>query len=312
MMSAKKLKKVLIAFTLTSCVAACAASFSACEIKTNHPRTAITIEFNDKEYEIEYTLYRNMYPQTVQHFIELADAGFYDNMIVHNYTSSDWFTGAYSYQGDTSEELDYASAYSSSFLEYLERNSKEQEYHDLFEKGTFTPSVYTRSIYEKGKEIVSADDAHYTLIGEFANNDHNIEKGALTAKYGALKMFYYAKGDSNKKATLVNSFNQILAHDYKYNCATSIFAMQVGDSSSFSATNYAVFGELNGDGARKSLESLQDDIHDLNSGDFTKSVSGVIVDKLDTFAEEDGRDIETSFTATRIPLIVKSVKITKY
>ena len=313
----KKFRCALLAGAL-SAVVAFSAGFSACNIKTSHPRAKITVDFNNISYDIEYTLYRNMYPQTVQHFIELADAGFYDNMIVHNYnTSTDWFTGAYSYNAvsETSDEVyaTYDKAYGggeNALLEYLENNSKEEEYYALAANNTLTPTVFKKIGYDdKGKPV--PQDALATLIGEFSANDHKIEKNPLEAKMGCLKMFYYEKDESNKKATIVNSAGQILEHDYQYNCATSIFSMQVGNTTSYSKDKYCVFAT--NDKAQDSLKDLMDAIADYiddygYSGNFTTSVE-TSVDKLDTYSKPKK---EEKFTMSRTPLVIKTVKITKY
>lgn len=308
----KKFKHVLISFALAAVVSVSAAA-SACTIKTKHPRAKITIEFNEQTYNIEYTLYRNMYPQTVQHFIELADDGFYNDMVIHNYSSTDWFTGGYSYADG------YETAYTTAgtLRDYLDEYSKEEQYYSLADK--LTPSVYKQLRYEGDKEVVSGEDALPTLIGEFANNDHRIEKGAVTADFGVLKMYYYDKGtDNHQKVAIKNSFGQILEHDYRYNCATSVFAIQTSDSSSYSESNYAIFARLRNDKAEDTLNALSDAIDDYisdnyssTSKNFTTSVT-TQVDKEDRFAEAGGQAIDVTFTLTAKPIIIKSVKITKY
>lgn len=305
---------------IVSVVAAAAVSvaslFGACTMKSKHPKANLTIEFNDNTYKIEYTLYRNMYPQTVQHFIELADEGFYDNTVIHNYTSSDWFTGGYSYDDDKS--LKYDAAYSGNALaEYLTEHSKENEYYAL--AGSLSKSVYKQLSYdEKNNETVKDEDALPTLIGEFTNNDHRIDNGALNAEFGVLKTYYYDKGNTNQKVAIKNSSGQILEHDYRYNCATSLFAIQTGTSSSYTSTNYAIFARLKDSGANKALNALLTDIEDYiadnltgTNVNFTRSVT-VNVDNADNFADEGGQSIETTFSLTHKPIIIKSVKVTKY
>lgn len=311
----KKIKCFLISLALAA-VVALSAALSACTIKTKHPRARITIGFNGAAYEIEYTLYRNMYPQTVQHFIELADSGYYNGMIIHDYKSNDWFTGAYSYNADDS--LTYDAAYTNGTVrEYLEKNDKEAAYYNLFSAGALSASVYENLSYDANRnEIVSAEDALPTLIGEFSKNDHNIEKNPITAGYGVLKMYYYDKGDTNQKVAIRNSFGQLLEHDYRYNCATSVFAIQTGSSSSYTESNYCTFARLRNDKNKNRLDSLvtaiSDYIEDITDGTaFTSSVS-TTVDNLDRFASAGGQAIDATFTATRVPLVIKSVKITKY
>ena len=324
----KKIKKLFAAISLAALVGV-SAGVSACGT-SKHPTAKITIEFNNETYVIEYMLYRNMYPQTVQHFIELADSGFYNDMIVHDYKNSDWFSGGYSYNGyyteynsaedkDETKQSNYSSSFTSSLMgDYLEYNNKEAAYYSLADKGTFSASVYNGSIPDvdsNGNVKVSNAYALPTVIGEFSANNHRIEddKG-LTADYGTLKMFYYKK--DIKSVFVKNSFDQVLYADYNYNCATSLFALQVDSYSSYSASNYAVFGKLKNDKAKDHFEDLLDAVDDYvtnlgSSSTWTTTVT-TNVDKLDTYADDGGRDIEVSFTMTSMPIIIKSVKITKH
>ena len=305
----KKIKRALITLAIAS-VVTCSTALSACTIKTDHPQVKITVSFLEKKYEIDYTLYRNMYPQTVQHFIELTDAGFYNNMIVHDYQDdSDWFSGAYSY---SEEHKDLYVA--STFSQYLENTYKEAEYYALFADGKLSPSVYSQPSYDdKGEITVSKTDALPTLIGEFSNNNHSIKKGELRASFGALKMFYYNKSSSEKKATVQNWAGEIFTQDYKYNCATSVFSMQVGGSS-YGSSSYCVFGKLKNDKAEDVLNKLMDAVEEyreeVSSSKFETSGVETRVDTLDAFAEFG--ETEVKFTMTSEPIIIKSVKVTKY
>ena len=53
-------------------------------------------------------------------------------------------------------------------------------------------------------------------------------------------------------------------------------------------------------------------VRDWSADVCSSDLVSVPVDTLDTFADEGGQAIETSFTTTQKPLIIKSVKITKY
>ena len=313
----KKIKKACLALALSALIGVSVGA-SACGT-SKHPTAKITIEFNEQTYVIDYMLYRNMYPQTVQHFIELADAGFYNDILIHDYKSSDWVTGAYEY--DDAETVGYAASYSRTggLSEYLENHCKENAYYSLvtegIKNGNFSASVYTRSTYDsKHNEVVSVEDALPTLIGEFSSNDHKIEKDkGLKASFGTLKMFYYKK--DVKPVVVKNSFGQILPRDYNYNCATSLFSMQVSNSTLYSVSEYAIFGQLKNDKAKDVLENLTADISDYVTGlgstsKWSTSVS-TQVDKADKYADEGGRDIDVSFTMTSLPIIIRSVKITK-
>ncbi len=314
----KKIKNAGMTLALAA-VSDVSAEDSACKVQPKHPNARITVEFNSEIYEIDYTLYRNMYPQTVQHFIELADSGFYNDTIVHDYKSSDWVAGAYGY--DDAETVGYVASYGrSAMAEYLENHCKEKEYYDTvtagIKSGEFSASVFTKYIYnDKGEEIVSVDDALPTLIGEFKDNGHKIEgdKG-LTSTYGTLKMVYYKK--DIKPVFVENSFGQILPRDYHNNCATSLFSLQVSNSTLYDSSKYAVFGQLKNDGAKDALEDLTDAISDYASSvssnsKFTTTVA-TQVDKEDKFADEGGREIDASFTMVSMPLIIRKVVITKY
>ena len=143
-MSFKRLKHALIGVAVAATVSV-SAMLSGCTIETSHPRARITVEFNNTEYVMEYTLYRNMYPQTVRHFIELAEAGFYDNTIIHDYTTNDLYGGGFAYNSDA-----YSEAISDGSMDdYLDNPSYylEDNYNQLFEGGKLTPSVYKDNGY---------------------------------------------------------------------------------------------------------------------------------------------------------------------
>ena len=323
----KKIKKLCVAAALAAIVGV-SAGVSACGT-SKHPNARITIEFNSKTYVLDYTLYRNMYPQTVQHFIELADANFYNDTIIHDYKLSDWFGGGYSYNvsekvTDENGEVtyipsDYLSAYSHSggMQNYLRVNSKEKEYYDLvtegLKDGSFSASVYKSMTYDSNLNYtVDIADALPTVIGEFSLNDHKIEgnKG-LKASYGTLKMYYYNKDDKNS-VYVKDSFDATMPRNYEYNCATSLFAMQVNPSSSYDASKYAVFGQLKNEKAQDALEALTDAIEDYrskaSSSTWTSNVQ-MFVDQEDTFGSNN---IDVTFTSLSVPIIVKSIKITKH
>lgn len=296
----KILRRIFLT-AVTVIVIAAAAICSACS-ETRHPRAKITFSFNSAEYTVEYTLYRNMYPQTVRHFIELADAGFYNDMIIHDYASNDWYTGGYSYTDG------YSQAYSNGSSEYFEEVSKESEYYSLFDAGKLTATVFAT---EDRTQTVP------TLVGEFKNNGHEVENNPVTSAFGVLKMYYYSKGESNV-GVFAEYYDGVTRYgDYKYNAATSIFAIQTGGSSSLNDDNYCAFARLRNDKARDNLQDLLDAVSEYSSSlesgtSFSKTISRIHVDSYDKTAPDDGRNMERSFTATVSPITVRSVKITKY
>lgn len=316
-MSFKRLKRAVFCVAAAAAIGASAA-LAGCTIETSHPRAEITLEFNGTQYVIEYTLYRNMYPQTVRHFIELAEAGFYDNTIIHDYASNDWYGGGYTY-----DETAYADAFENgAFDDYLNdsRYYKEDDYLSLFNSGALTPSVFYDGGYsydEDGNMILNAEKAYYTLIGEFSNNGHVIDNGQRGAEYGSLKMFYTEKVISDPADAHVfveTGGGQILTGDYEYNSATSLFAIQVGTSSSLSVSRYATFGYLSGDDDSNTLDDLiaavEDYIDDeYNDSDEFVSTTSAEVDRIENIAEQA---TAVEYDVPNTAIVIRSVRITRY
>lgn len=304
----KKIASCLVALTT---IVGSAVAFTACAPETDHPEAQITYEFNNKTYVVNYTLYRNMYPHTVKHFIELADNSFYNDLVIHDYRTNDWFTGGYGYA-----EADYGNN-SEQMKEYFINYSKEEAYNELFKANRLSSSVYSNISYDdNGNEYVNPSDKLPTVMGEFYNNIHQqIEKGSLSAEYGCLKMFYYEK-KSTQKVYVTPTSDQIILADYSHNAATSIFALQTGTSSSYSERNYTVFATLNGTEAYDDfIDAVKDYISDNHSGAASSfySETTVRVDNNDEFSnKESDKGSDKTFYVPGTPIIVRSVKITKY
>ena len=316
-MKSKIFKKIALCFA-SALIVCSVGAFTGCA-ETDHPEVRITYEFNGTTYDVEYKLYRNMYPHTVRHFIELSEEGFYDNMIIHDYQSNDWFTGGYAYDADDySAKIDNESQMREYFDlpradENLFGHSKEDAYVQLADK--LTASVYV-NIGADGN--VLQDTKLPTVMGEFYNNIHqDIEKGALTADYGCLKMYRYEKKSTQKVYVTPTSDQPILA-DYKNNCATSLFALQTSPSSSYSEKNYAVFAQLKEveafDKFVDTVKAYITDNYSGNSSDFCIRVGEVLVDKNESFSDkaESDKGTPVTFSVPKQPIIIKSVKVTKY
>ncbi len=311
-MSFKKLRRIIGAVALSGL---CAIVPAFCGCNTDHPEAKITVSFDGTEYVLEYKLYRNMYPQTVQHFIELADNGFYNNTFVHNYTTSKWYAGGYDYvvsSEEESEALDYSASFNDGkigFRDYLESVSKEKAYATLADPaaGKITPSVY--------KNLIDGDFSQplTTLIGEFTNNQHKIDNGALKSSYGCLRMEYSEKSMDSVKNERVYLDKQGspkgVMGDYKNNSATSLFSIQTNTTVS-SDSKYCIFGVLQ---KTQTLQDLRSAVtaysNRVGSSKFNLDVS-LYVDNEDEYV---GANVnEVSYRATSVPIIIKSVKITKY
>ena len=270
---------------------------SGCE--SSHPEAVITISYDGTEYELNYKLYRNMYPQTVRHFIELAESGFYNNTIIHNYSGSSYiYGGGYSYSDTYETDYDEGEL---GMLDYFEINSKEAEYYNLaINTDTLTPSVYRDNI--DGRYI----DALPTVIGEVGET-HVIQNGELTGGFGALRMYYSDKSfddDFDDTVYLDKDGNDdvVIMADYEQHSATSLFSIQT--SSSSGSSDYCIFGQL------VETQALTDLISAIESA--TVTVSDVPIDTRDVLlGEADVANFE-DFTVTALPIIVVSVEITRY
>ncbi|MDE7083353.1 MAG: peptidylprolyl isomerase [Clostridia bacterium] len=314
-MKSKIFKKIALCFA-SALIVCSVGAVAGCNPETDHPEVRITYEFNGETYAVDYKLYRNMYPHTVRHFIELADANFYDNTIIHNYQTNDWFTGGYTY-----DKSAYVSKIDNTGLmsEYFEDFSKEDAYSQLFADGKLSASVYSNRMYgEDGKEYVVSEDALPTVMGEFYNNiNQEIEKGALTADYGCLKMYYYAK-ESTQKIYVTPTDDQIILADYDSNCATSVFALQTGVSSAYSEMNYTVFAQLKDteafDDLVAAVKEYIENNHSNTASDFYTIVSDVPVDNNDVYSNkpDNDRGILVDFNVPKQPIVIQSVKVTKY
>lgn len=270
-----------------------------------HPEAQITISFDEQDYVLNYKLYRNMYPQTVQHFIELTQNGFYNGTIIHNYQSNYLYGGGYDYEvaGMTYEEAYQEGA--ASMRDYYDAASKEEEYATLADpaKGKITPSVYTT--IDDGKYVNPLN----TLIGEFTSNQHKIDNGALKQTYGCLTMYYTAKSSDvvKNKRVYLDKYGSAFGvqGDYTYNSATSLFRIYTSNPQTPSSLSaYCIFGTLKNTSALDNLKSA------ISSKSVTSTSVKIYVDNKDEFLGANSN--EATYSMASKPIVIKSVKITKY
>ncbi len=295
-----KLRRVLsltAALTLGGCMLG---TFAGCT--TNHPEVTITYNFDGKSYAVSYTLSRNDAPQTVQHFLELADAGFYDGLCVHDYTSECIYSGGYKLVDGELEEVDYFTR-----VRELEREK------DV----TFTQSVWMTD---------EAKTPLYTVYGEFSGNGVQSENSRENVhSAGALVMYYTSKGSFNGDVTVKradggskNDNNPYQNVRYSTNSATSLFYTYTGSSNATLDKDYCVFGMADEDDYQKQMvdgllaavSAYQETLGD--NEDFTTEKEMVI----NTFEPFEGvstlKDKATFQTPVRKPIIIQSVKVDKY
>ena len=289
----KIVKKIVCGALTLASVLGCATAFSGCT--TSRPEAEIKVSFNGKTYTLEYTLYRKLAPSTVSHFIALAEKGYYNGMMVHDYSAEKMYTGAYEYKSDDldgTNRLNYYKPYFSTVASYIPQTVWSSE------DGT---------------------DPTYTLYGEFSANGFKVKSGALRETFGSLTMYYEDKNDCNsvvfcKRSDGKNYYNE---SEYKYNSTTSLFYISLSASSA-SNKNYCTFATLDED-SKATLQSLTDAIADYISDkfgddedadeDFTNTViADVCVD--DPFVGDE--NLTEEYEVPVEPIVIKSVKITKY
>lgn len=301
----------------TACIASSAllcagavAMFAGCT--TQNPEVTITYTFDGTDYAVAYKLSRYDAPKTVQHFIEIADTGFYDGVCIHDYDGTYFYTGGYTLEGSTLTEKDYFS-----FV-------KDKD--------------FTQSVWAKGSDIVSDSPVYvsaaeemtplYTVYGEFEANGNKPQNARENShSYGALVMYYTDKGNDTTRVTTERNDNgkdndndkYNRSSMYKYNSATSLFYTFTGTSNSTRDKNYCVFGKVTEDGEEKLkslIKAIDDYRADLETGEsFTESIklgAGTYMQYEPIISTKSaGLDKEYN-TPVDKPIIVKSVKVTKY
>lgn len=274
--------------TLAAGVLAGSAALMLAGCTSAHPEVKITVEFNSETYELDYTLYRKMYPSTVQHFLELAENGYYDGLCVHNYTGSGafFYTGAYSYN-----EADTANGYGG------------LEYKPYFET-VKTYETFTQSVFD-----VKSGEGTYTLYGEFNNNGYSVENNALKHKFGSLVMYYEENSSTQKVNVQYSSSKKLGIRDYNLNAATSEFYIFGGSSSSANDPKYCVFGELKDEDVLTNLKSAISSYTSDQGEDYTFTTEyRVQINLDDPYAEKD----RVSYFVPNEPILIRSVRVTKF
>lgn len=276
--------------------------FAGCT--SNHPEVTVTYTFNGKDYEVDYILSRTDAPQTVQHFIELADAGYYDGLCVHNYAQD----GLYLYTGG------YTLSESG---ELVEKNYLEEVHRLEEEEGvTFTQSVWADA---------EATQPLYTVYGEFSENGVEQEYGKefTHSSRGALVMYYTSKGNYAGDVTVKRaddgknnddqSYQQV---KYAYNSATSLFYTFTGENNITNDAKYCVFGraaDYDGqleDGLLAAINEYKEDL--AEDASFTEELE-MAVNENDYFEDvRKATDIKETFNVPVEPILIKSVVVTKY
>ena len=278
--------------------------FAGCT--TQHPEVTITYSFNGKDYAVRYKLSRNDAPVTVQHFLELADAGYYDGMCIHDYQENAFYSGGYKLVNGELEEVNY-----------FEAVKKLEEEKDI----TFTQSVWMN---DEDKTPM------YTIYGEFSQNGVTNQYARENRhKEGALVMYYTPKGKLNEKdvpRVLVeradggshNDGNATQLVDYATNSATALFYTYTGYSNAALDQNYCVFGMANEDdyeeklvnGLFAAIDKYTEDLDEDKS--FTEEITWRQLNQYEPFNAIVTAGEEATYLTPVEPIIIKSVKVNKY
>lgn len=289
-----------IAALLISVLLVLTAAFAFVGCETKRPEISIKLSFNGQTYEMEYKLYRNMYPQTVAHYLELIDMGYFNGTVIHDYQSDRMVGGGYEYEGDDVED-DLA--------------AKDYDAATKDENGNVT--LENVSVWaDENKE-----SAYNTLYGEFSANGFTVENNGLTNSLGSIGTYYYTPikttGDAPRVWVQLNSDNSMDTRPYSYNSAKSMFYLYTGSSGTDS--NYCTFGVLKDSGDQETFQSLLDAIKEytletLNGGDeegaevFTSEVSMTIEDE---YWSEDSYE-NVTFNVPKAQIVIESVRVLKY
>ncbi len=289
---AKLFKKTLCGVLAIVATVSSVGLFSACE--TKKPEVEMQITFNGETYTLDYTLYREVAPATVAHFLALAENGYYDGLCVHDYTDTKMIGGVYSYvEGGENGGLVYKDYYAT---------VKSDDFKN------FSHSVWKDE--EKQNPL-------YTLYGEFSNNKFAVKSGALKQTFGSLSMYYNTK--DTEASVIVNRAdgNGTSWKEYKYNSATSAFAVSIAEAENTASSNYCSFATLDEDSQetlKELLAAVEAYIADAygEEGKVSDFVTkeDVPVDQDDVFVGEN--EEEVIFSIPNKEIQIKKVTVKKY
>ncbi len=287
----KTMKKITCSLLAAVSVFGCAASMSACT--TSHPEVEMTITFNGESYELDYTLYRNIAPATVAHFLWLAENSYYDGLCVHEYSALDrMYTGVYSVAKESATELVY------------------KKYFDTV-KG-----------YENAPHTVWLDEANktpaYTLKGEFKDNGFTVDNGELSETFGSLTMYYNnidRDSIAQKQVSILRrDGSSHYSNDYRYNHATSEFFISLATTAKNNSA-YCTFATLSDDG-KEELQALQTAINSYISEHYPEAEADFLGKSTVNLFEDDvlfeESSVHKTYNVPKAPIVIEKVEVTKY
>ena len=297
----------LAAATVLSAVAI--AAFTGCD--TNNPEITITYEFNGEEYAVDYILTRKGAPQTVRHFLELVDAGYYTDTVIHNCESNGTFLYGGGYTWNAEEEEPEKQLVERDYWSWVKNYEAENNF------------TFTQSVFALDKTPL------YTVYGEFSNNgcvDNGKKYSHSYSLYpGALAMYYTEQGTDSTRVS-VTRIDDVSNNDgestqegnyYTYNSATAMFYTFTGTGSRTELDkDYCVFGHvIDYAEIQELLDAITEYETTVLTGDeetFTESVTIENVNQYDLVDEVRNAKIPTTYEVPVEPIYIRSVKINKY
>lgn len=271
-------------------------AFVGCESK--RPEISVRISFNDKEYTLEYELYRNMYPQTVAHYLELIDMDYFDGTVIHDYQSARMVGGGYYYEGSDVDVAD---------------DLIEKDYDAATKDENGNVTLENISVWEDADK-----ERHYnTLYGEFMDNGSEVENNGLTETFGSIGTYYYTPVNKSKKIWIQrNEDGEMDRRPYCYNATTSLFSIYTGSTGN--STAYCTFGLLKEDD-EQTLQDLLDAIEEytletLNGGDEEGTEIFTVESQMnieDEYWEESVYE-DVVFNIPRAQIVIEEIRVIKY
>ena len=280
-------KKIVTGALALTCVFGCLGTFTACD--DGNPEAQITLEFNGEEYVLNYQLYKDKTPATVNHFMWLVENNYYDGLCIHDYQagSNRMYTGAYSL--DENENLDY-----------------KDYYEFVMQSNNF--SSFPHTVWRDEEK----EDPLFSVYGEFKVNNFSVganNQDVLRQQYGSISMYYHAKDADGRKVWVKNSKGELIERDYSENSATSMFYISTVTTASTN-TSHCTFATLNN---KDALENLEDAIADyIGEEDDAWFVTNkrMVKDPYDPIV--GAQNVETTYKVPNEPIVIKTIRITKY
>lgn len=290
-----KLVKLFSVFVASALLVGCAFMLAACE--SNRPRISMEISFNGETYTLEYTLYRDLYSQTVAHYIELIDLGYYNGTVIHDYKASDrMIGGGYTYDdlenGDVMDDL------------------REIGYDSFTTNESGEVSLKNITVWKDADRTVATNRLH----GEVSNNGFRIKNGTgLSNAYGTLGTYSYVPKNEKPLVTYKHSSSDKYGQSQYYkNSTEGMFYIFLASSGS-AESRYCVFGELADEDSKTALDNLLAAIDSYveglgDDGAFTETKADVVIE--DEFV--DGGSYNVDFEVPQSKIVIENVDVVKY